>query len=360
MKLHDRARAERGKIYPQLLAVAAMLTLGFITVVATPGWTQVAAPFSAHQGLVITRAFTSSFGPDAEEFNRFAAVTEQYIELDYSDTRGTAAKRRVLRADSERAKTYLIGFDPRVPLTVPGTTSLGISSAALRELRATGRTRVALMYDTKLSTIDGELTVADKGIKIPVLIENQIVPMAAIRVRGVFRSNNRSGMGEFIFLDDVKQPLLIEYNIRFSFEKLPRTVRTVRLTAGQSQQSAMARTLATVRKLDVYGIHFDFDKAQLQSRSSSLISDIAQTLRLNPRWTLEIRGHTDSIGSSDHNLQLSKQRAEAVRQALIAQHGIASNRLRATGVGASQPKESNDSLQGRAMNRRVELARTDR
>jgi outer membrane protein OmpA-like peptidoglycan-associated protein len=317
-------------------------------------------PWAPHQNLLIVRAYTSSFGPDAEEYNRFAALTPEYIEIDYSDTRGISARRRVLKADSRSARRYLIGFDPSVPLTVPGTTSLGLSSDALQDLRSTGTARVALVYDTKLSSIDGTLTVTERDIKVPVLVENQLVQVAALRAKGTFGSGTRTGSGDFYFLDDINQPMLIQYDIRFSWEKQPRTVRTVRISAGQSQQTAMAKTLATVRKLDLYGLHFDFDKATLQARSAPLLSDIAQTLKLNPNWTLEIRGHTDSIGAPAYNLKLSQQRAESVRQALITQYGIQPSRLSAVGVGQNEPKGSNDTLQGRAVNRRVELARTDR
>ncbi len=343
----------------KLVGVLILAVSGIIFPIASL-MAQNSGPFSAHDGLLIVRAYTSSFGPDAEEYNRFEAVTPTHVDLDYSDTRGIRAKRRVLAQDMRSGRVYLIGFDPKVALTIPGTTSLGLSSAALQELRATGRTNVSLMYDSKLSTINGTLTVVQKGIKFPVLIENQIVEIAAIRVSGVFQSGSRSGTGDFYFYDDVNQPVLLQYDIRFSWEKTPRTVRTVRVQAGRSQQVAMAKTLATVRKLDIYGIHFDFDKATIQPQSASLIADIATTLKLNPKWTLAVRGHTDSIGKADYNKKLSLQRAELVRQALITKHGIDPGRLEAEGLGASQPKAANTTLQGRAANRRVELARTDR
>jgi len=319
-----------------------------------------AGPFSLHKGLQIKRSFTSQYGFDAEEINTISALNPEWYEIDYSDTRGTVMKRLVLMADSRSARTYLIGFDRRVPLTVQGTTSLGISNDILKELRATGHARVALMHDIKLNTIDGMLTMVQPNIKLPVLIENQVVNMPAVHVKGVFRQGNRSGTGDFYFLDDKNRPVLIQYVINFSWESKPRTVRTVHVSAGNSQQAAMEQTLKTIGKLDLYGIHFAFDRATIRKETRGLISDIAKTLKVNPRWTLEIRGHTDSIGGGPYNEKLSRQRAAAVKTRLVQRYGIKASRLTTSGAGATEPKATNSTLQGRAINRRVELKRTDR
>ena len=122
----------------------------------------------------------------------------------------------------------------------------------------------------------------------------------------------------------------------------------------------MEQTLRTIRKMDIYGIHFDFDKATLRPEASRLIADIGETLKLNPTWTLAIIGHTDAIGEAEYNQQLSLARAKSVVASLVNVHGIAPNRLSAVGAGESQPKAPDDTLQGRAENRRVELSRTDR
>jgi outer membrane protein OmpA-like peptidoglycan-associated protein len=69
-----------------------------------------------------------------------------------------------------------------------------------------------------------------------------------------------------------------------------------------------------------------------------------------------IEGHTDSIGGARPNQTLSERRAEAVRARLVAA-GIAAARLKAVGYGAARPRETNSTIEGRARNRRVELAR---
>jgi outer membrane protein OmpA-like peptidoglycan-associated protein len=86
---------------------------------------------------------------------------------------------------------------------------------------------------------------------------------------------------------------------------------------------------------------------------------MAKTLKNNPLWTLRITGYTDSIGEPAYNQKLSKARAEALKNALV-KRGVAAARLETAGGGASNPVASNKTLQGRALNRRVELERTDR
>jgi outer membrane protein OmpA-like peptidoglycan-associated protein len=106
-------------------------------------------------------------------------------------------------------------------------------------------------------------------------------------------AGNKSGTGDFFFLDNKNNPMMIQSTIQFSFEKNPRTERIVRVAAGgASMRSAMEQSLSTLRRYDLYGIHFDFDKARMRPESAALIKDIALTLTHNPTWTLQINGHT--------------------------------------------------------------------
>jgi OOP family OmpA-OmpF porin len=84
---------------------------------------------------------------------------------------------------------------------------------------------------------------------------------------------------------------------------------------------------------------------------------IAAVLIEHPDWIVSIEGHTDAIGSETDNQALSERRAGAVRDALVSGHGIAEARLEAKGFGEAKPIETNETLDGRARNRRVELAR---
>jgi outer membrane protein OmpA-like peptidoglycan-associated protein len=80
-------------------------------------------------------------------------------------------------------------------------------------------------------------------------------------------------------------------------------------------------------------------------------------LAKHPEWKLSVSGHTDNVGGDAYNLDLSKRRAAAVKQALVARYHIAPDHLTTDGYGASHPVDTNDTFEGRARNRRVELMR---
>jgi outer membrane protein OmpA-like peptidoglycan-associated protein len=120
---------------------------------------------------------------------------------------------------------------------------------------------------------------------------------------------------------------------------------------------AIEQALKKEGHVDVYGIYFDFASDKLRPESAPVLAEIATTLKNNPTWKLRVNGHTDNIGGDAYNLDLSNRRAAAVKQALVAQYQIDPARLDPQGFGATQPKESNDTLEGRARNRRVELVR---
>ena len=104
----------------------------------------------------------------------------------------------------------------------------------------------------------------------------------------------------------------------------------------------------------VHNIYFEFDKAYLRPESKKILDDIADQLRKNPGIKLEIRGHTDNIGTPAYNQTLSEKRADAVMEYLI-KNGISPERLRSIGFGASQPVEDNSTEEGRSKNRRTEF-----
>jgi outer membrane protein OmpA-like peptidoglycan-associated protein len=101
-------------------------------------------------------------------------------------------------------------------------------------------------------------------------------------------------------------------------------------------------------------IFFDTDKFDLRAESISEIQVLEGIMKSNPTMVLEVRGHTDNQGNDLHNLELSRNRATALVQALVAR-GIAEKRFVAKGFGASLPMADNATEAGRALNRRTEI-----
>ena len=111
-------------------------------------------------------------------------------------------------------------------------------------------------------------------------------------------------------------------------------------------------TLPKTLKLE--GVNFDNDEDVLHPDSLAILEGVAATLKRYPGFKVEVAGHTDSHGSSAHNLDLSNRRAKAVMDYFIA-HGIAADRMSAKGYGETQPIGNNYLEEGRVKNRRVEL-----
>jgi outer membrane protein OmpA-like peptidoglycan-associated protein len=102
---------------------------------------------------------------------------------------------------------------------------------------------------------------------------------------------------------------------------------------------------------------FDFDKSELRTGAMRNLYPLVSFLKDDPSRTAIIEGHTDNVGPPAYNLDLSRRRAEAVRQFLI-DSGIAPNRVSARGLGDSYPVASNNTPEGRQMNRRVAIVFT--
>ncbi len=108
-------------------------------------------------------------------------------------------------------------------------------------------------------------------------------------------------------------------------------------------------------RVELYGIQFDFDQATIKPESKPTLDQIAKLLADSPALRLQIVGHTDGKGAEGYNLDLSKRRAASVVAELVRGYGVDGGRLSSEGLGMSQPIASNDTDEGRAKNRRVEL-----
>ncbi|MBX2951434.1 MAG: OmpA family protein [Leadbetterella sp.] len=110
----------------------------------------------------------------------------------------------------------------------------------------------------------------------------------------------------------------------------------------------------TDTKIVTHGINFDFNKSTIKPESMGTLNMIKQIMTDNPEIKFEVGGHTDSDGSEGYNLDLSQQRAGAVKSQLV-QMGIDASRLTAKGYGQTKPIADNQTLEGKANNRRVEF-----
>lgn len=117
----------------------------------------------------------------------------------------------------------------------------------------------------------------------------------------------------------------------------------------------MKRSIADTGKVALYGLYFDTDKDMMRADSAPTMDEIAKLMKANPQMKLRVVGHTDDQGAVAYNLDLSKRRAASVAQQLVSKYGIAAARLDSFGAGLYAPVTSNQTEDGRAKNRRVEL-----
>jgi outer membrane protein OmpA-like peptidoglycan-associated protein len=122
----------------------------------------------------------------------------------------------------------------------------------------------------------------------------------------------------------------------------------------QQLMELKARQTARGLELTLSNVLFDFDKATLKPGAERALNVLVDFLKANPDRRLTVEGHTDSLGAESYNLQLSQERANAVR-AWFVQHDIAGERIVAQGMGKNYPVASNDSGAGRQENRRVQI-----
>lgn len=121
--------------------------------------------------------------------------------------------------------------------------------------------------------------------------------------------------------------------------------------------ASLANSIKESGKVAVYGIYFDTGKSTLKPESQPTLQEISKLLKSDTGLKLYVVGHTDNVGSFDSNMKLSMDRAAAVVNALVSQFSADGTRLKACGDGPTAPVASNDTEDGKAQNRRVELVK---
>jgi outer membrane protein OmpA-like peptidoglycan-associated protein len=135
---------------------------------------------------------------------------------------------------------------------------------------------------------------------------------------------------------------------------------TVRLTVedGRGGSDTTTCTVAVIRRIvmseEKEQVLFDFDKAELKPAGQKIAMDVVQEMKANPQLRAHLVGHTDSVGSDQYNMGLSKRRTEGTRNFMVRQ-GIPAANITTDWKGESQPVASNATKEGRAQNRRVEI-----
>jgi outer membrane protein OmpA-like peptidoglycan-associated protein len=208
--------------------------------------------------------------------------------------------------------------------------------------------------------------VASAPAGFPLLLSGQRVEVPALHVRAKLTARGRTWTPEFWVLADTTYPLLLKWvGASDAPENVLQTVR-IDLPVAQSREGergqkggmmSLEGALASDCRVELPGIYFAFNSAELEPASDPAITALAEVLAGHPDWTGTIEGHTDSVGTAAANLTLSERRAAAVRTRLVGAHGVDPTRLATKGFGSSRPREPNATIEGRARNRRVELVR---
>ncbi len=328
------------------------------------------------KGMVVTTAVQKPNG-DEEQIATISDATAAYVEISVefrsqvngklmSDTR----MRRVRREDMASSNKQNQVFQDGDPVMFPGST-MGLSKASFTQLKSSGK--VALVIGTVarygeqenmpaiLDVTSGRKyfrgtleRVGNATVPITVKINGKPVVIQTIHAKGVFTVAGDSVDIEEWVADNSGNPMGLR-------SRQGRSVfQTIRIDypAAQPQVSVLQQSLASgACRAELNGIYFDFGKATLLPQSAPALRAVADLMTKNPGWNLRVEGHTDNVGSASYNLDLSKRRAAAVSAALTTQYKLQATRLNANGFGATKPVAKNDTLEGRAANRRVELAR---
>jgi outer membrane protein OmpA-like peptidoglycan-associated protein len=324
--------------------------------------------------------------------------------------------RTIPMQDLASSNRYARIFSDGFPDLLPGTTALGTSAGVLNLLKTKGEAELAVPDEGLLVGLDratarieaSDIEFAPEMVRrvtpgpvmLPLVVNDARVELPAIHVRGEFFGEP----AEFFFLDDPNNPIALRYavargelsdlfgamtsalggggqakrdtrdvlqvvKISYRCEDRPVTVGAgsnrppskapAASAAASSARGAqeLEKALAESGRVDIYSIFFSFNSDQIREESWPTIDEIAAVMAKHPDWKLSIEGHTDNIGSDADNLDLSRRRSAAVKQALVSKKGAADASLTTAGFGESRPKDTNDTLEGRARNRRVELVR---
>lgn len=276
----------------------------------------------------------------------------QYSLFDQHAGQRNAHSILVRSVDRQNALATVSWVQPNTT-QIPGAVLEGISLTLFSGLKS-GRTVDWKLRDLRRAS-DTDYFLSRIGateVRLPVIVNDRLVLEPAIHAN-IRPLNGALGRGgEVYVLDDGEMPLVLKSTSLDSRN----TVLLTKITFPEkSGGNSIEQRLSRERRASVYGIYFDFDRDSVRAESAPALQQIAQALDAHRNWKLAIEGHTDNVGSASYNLDLSRRRADAVKAALVSQYHIDAARLQTAGYGSTRPKGPNTSVQGRALNRRVEL-----
>jgi outer membrane protein OmpA-like peptidoglycan-associated protein len=269
--------------------------------------------------------------------------------------------RRVPIEDQRNARTVRVSVWTNDPEVFPGTTP-DASAVIVEDLRARGTAELnvlAVEFRNNLPIerlLKGQVTPVRTGTEAFVVpVNGRRLSLPVWHVKGRFSASKGTEEMEFHILDDPDNPLLLAIR---QFKPGGLTVRTTRIEfpPPPGSKDSIESKLVDKEPADVYGIYFAFGSDVLRAESDLVLQQVADVMKKHPDWKLQLDGHTDNVGGAA-NLDLSRRRAAAVKAALVQRFAISSGRLESGGFGAGRPKDTNDTVEGRALNRRVELRR---
>jgi len=172
----------------------------------------------------------------------------------------------------------------------------------------------------------------------------------------VVNDDNFNKMSTIVVEKDTKETWIEvrSYSNNYRLTIVEREIMKQELVANAD---AMGNDISTTGHVSVYGIYFDTGKSEIKPESDAAIEQISLMLKNNQSLKVYVVGHTDNVGTIDANMKLSKERADAVVDALLYKHGIPEEQLKSFGVASLSPVASNDTEEGKAKNRRVELVK---
>jgi outer membrane protein OmpA-like peptidoglycan-associated protein len=302
--------------------------------------------------------------------------TDAYKNDFGSESQAISSSDTVCNADLASGAAYVTTTGIHIPHLIHGVTRLRLSDKSFNEIKTSGKTELTYTSFTdgdirsKPYSDGGVLTrVEPQDVPYSMIVNDQRVNLLAIHLAGKFESVGKDprpkkirpqeGAAEMYVIDDPLNPLVLLWKIKDPQYRAGRfRIEVVKIEYKTAQPvNTVEKQLTEQKRAVTYGIYFDFNKDTIKPESEAVLKEIVQAMTDNPGWKLTVEGHTDNIGVNDYNLDLSKRRAAAVKQALVARYHIAADRLSTDGFGASRPVDTNDTLEGRARNRRVELTR---